>query len=301
MRVFLQSFLHPTRLEPGASPGRGPAVVVRIVVTYLVLIALSAVFSLPVLWMISSSLHDLRGVFSQPYEWIPDPVRWENYARAVSVLPFPRFLLNTCIVTVPVMAATLVSSALVAYGFARFRFPGRDALFAVCLATMMLPGQVTMIPLYVAFSHLGWVDTYLPLIVPSLFGSPFFIFLLRQFFLTIPVDSEEAAFIDGAGRLRIWWSVILPQARPALVAVLIFSFVGTWNDFFGPLIYINSPEKATLTLGLNLMKTQILGSGVVEWNVLMATSLLVLVPNVLLFAFAQRHFVQGITLGGNQQ
>ncbi|MEZ5276513.1 MAG: carbohydrate ABC transporter permease [Opitutaceae bacterium] len=299
-RGVLQSVLQPTRLEPGTSPGRGAAVVVRIIVTYLVLILLGGLFSIPIIWMVSTSLHSLNGVFSQPFKWLPDPVHWENYRRAVSILPFPRFLLNTVMITAPVMGATLVSSALVAYGFARFRFPGRDLLFAVCLATMMLPGQVTMIPLYIVFAHLGWIDTYLPLIVPSLFGSPFYIFLLRQFFLTIPVDSEEAAFIDGAGRLRIWWSIILPQARPALATVLIFSFIGTWNDFFGPLVYLNSPEKATLTLGLNLMKTQILGSGVVEWNTLMAASLLVLLPNIIIFALAQRQFVQGITMGGGK-
>jgi multiple sugar transport system permease protein len=165
---------------------------------------------------------------------------------------------------------------------------------------MMLPGQVTMIPLYLGFAKLGWVDTYLPLIVPSLFGSPFYIFLLRQFFLTIPRDSEEAALIDGASRLRIWWSVVLPQARPAVATVLIFTFIGTWNDFFGPLLYLNSPEKATLTLGLNLMKTQVLGSGVVEWNVLMAASLLVLAPNVILFFLAQRHFLRGISWGAGK-
>jgi multiple sugar transport system permease protein len=201
------------------------------------------------------------------------------------------------VITVPVMVGTLLSSALVAYGFARFRFPGRDFLFSICLATMMLPGQVTMIPLYILFAKLGWVDTYLPLIVPAFFGSPFYIFLLRQFFLTIPRDSEEAALIDGASPIRIWWSIVLPQARPALAAVLIFSFIGTWNDFFGPLIYINSPEKATLTLGLNLMKTQVLGSGVVEWNILMAASLLVMLPNVIVFFLAQRHFISGISMG----
>ncbi|MEI7551601.1 MAG: carbohydrate ABC transporter permease [Verrucomicrobiota bacterium] len=269
----------------------------RIGLTYVALVALGVLFSLPVVWMLSSSLHELAAVFAQPYRWRPVPLHWENYARAVTVLPVPRFLLNTVVITVPVMLATAGSSALVAYGFARFRFPGRDALFALCLATMMLPGQVTMIPLYLGFARLGWVDTYLPLIVPSLFGSPFYIFLLRQFFLTIPRDSEEAALLEGASRLRIWWSVVLPQARPALATVLVFTFLGTWNDFFGPLLYLNSPEKATLTLGLNLMKAQVLGSGVIEWNVLMAASLLVLLPNVLLFALAQRHIGRGLALG----
>lgn len=272
----------------------------RIGLTYAVLAGLGALFATPVVWMLSSSLHTLPDVFAQPYRWLPDPPQWGNYVRAVTILPVPRFLWNTVVITAPVMVATLFSSALVAYGFARFRFPGRDLLFSVCLATMMLPGQVTMIPLYILYAKLGWVDTYLPLIVPALFGSPFYIFLLRQFFLTIPRDSEEAALIDGASRLRIWWSIVLPQARPALATVLIFTFIGTWNDFFGPLLYLNSPEKATLTLGLNLMKTQVLGSGVVEWNVLMAASLLVLLPNVVIFFLAQKHFMKGITMGASK-
>lgn len=274
-----------------------PARLIRIGLIYAALLALGVLFSTPVVWMLSSSLHTLPEVFAQPYQWLPSPPQWQNYVRAVTILPVPRFLWNTIVITAPVMVATALSSALVAYGFARFRFPGRDVLFSLCLATMMLPGQVTMIPLYILFARLGWVDTYLPLIVPALFGSPFYIFLLRQFFLTIPPDSEEAALIDGASRLRIWWSIILPQARPALATVLIFTFIGTWNDFFGPLLYLNSPEKATLTLGLNLMKTQVLGSGVVEWNVLMAASLLVLLPNVILFFLAQKHFIKGISMG----
>ncbi len=282
----------------GKSMGFGR--VLRISLIYAALIGLGALFSFPVIWMVSSSLHTLPEVFAQPYQWIPDALQWQNYARAVTILPVPRFLWNTIVITAPVMVATVLSSALVAYGFARFRFPGRDMLFSLCLATMMLPGQVTMIPLYIMFAKLGWVDTYLPLIVPALFGSPFYIFLLRQFFMAIPRDSEEAALIDGASRLRIWWSIILPQARPALATVLIFTFIGTWNDFFGPLLYINSPEKATLTLGLNLMKTQVLGSGVVEWNVLMAASLLVLLPNVILFFLAQKHFIKGISMGASK-
>ncbi|MCF7687751.1 MAG: carbohydrate ABC transporter permease [Cephaloticoccus sp.] len=284
--------------RPGQLPA--PGRLLRIGLTYFALVALGLLFSTPVVWMLSSSLHTLPEVFAQPYRWLPDPVQWKNYVRAVTILPVPLFLWNTILITAPVMVATALSSALVAYGFARFRFPGRDVLFSICLATMMLPGQVTMIPLYILFARLGWVDTYLPLIVPALFGSPFYIFLLRQFFLTIPRDSEEAARIDGASRLRIWWSIILPQARPALATVLIFTFIGTWNDFFGPLLYLNSPEKATLTLGLNLMKTQVLGSGVVEWNVLMAASLLVLLPNVILFFVAQKHFIKGISMGATK-
>lgn len=284
----------------GLSHSSAPARVLRIGGLYAALLAIGALFATPVAWMLSSSLHTLPDVFAQPYRWLPGVLQWENYVRAVTILPVPLFLWNTIVITVPVMAATALSSALVAYGFARFRFPGRDLLFSLCLATMMLPGQVTMIPLYILFARLGWVDTYLPLIVPALFGSPFYIFLLRQFFLTIPKDSEEAALIDGASRLRIWWSIILPQARPALATVLIFTFIGTWNDFFGPLLYLNSPEKATLTLGLNLMKTQVLGSGVVEWNVLMAGSLLVLLPNVVLFFVAQQHFIKGISMGASK-
>ncbi len=284
----------------GLNHGSAPARVLRIGLLYVALLALGALFATPVAWMLSSSLHTLPDVFAQPYRWLPAVLQWDNYVRAVTILPVPLFLWNTIVITVPVMAATALSSALVAYGFARFRFPGRDLLFSLCLATMMLPGQVTMIPLYILFARLGWVDTYLPLIVPALFGSPFYIFLLRQFFMTIPKDSEEAALIDGASRLRIWWSIILPQARPALATVLIFTFIGTWNDFFGPLLYLNSPEKATLTLGLNLMKTQVLGSGVVEWNVLMAGSLLVLLPNVVLFFLAQQHFIKGISMGASK-
>lgn len=264
---------------------------------YILLLSALYLFLLPLAWMLSSSFHDLAGVFAQPYEWVPKKFEWNNYVRAVTLFPFGRYLLNTLIITISVMTATVFSCSLVAYGFSRLNFKGRDFLFAVCLSTMMLPGQVTMIPLYMMFARIGWVDTYIPLIVPSLFGSPFYIFLLRQFFLTIPKELDEAARIDGASRFRIYWSVIIPQAKPALATVLVLTFIGTWNDFFGPLIYINSPELATLTLGLNMMKSQILGAGTVEWNVLMAASLLVMLPNVIIFFFAQKQFVKGISVG----
>lgn len=269
----------------------------RTITLYVFLAGFSALFLLPIVWMISSSLSDLSSMFAERFRWIPESLHWENYARAVTMLPFGRYLWNTLIITVPVMIATALSSSLVAYGFSRFTFKGREILFALCLSTMMLPGQVTMIPLYMMYAKIGWVDTYLPLIVPSFFGAPFYIFLLRQFFLSIPREMDEAARIDGANALRIYWSIILPQAKPALTTVLIFTFIGAWNDFFGPLIYINSPELATLTLGLNMMKSQILGSGTVEWNVLMAASLLVMLPNVFIFFFAQKQFVKGMSVG----
>ena len=195
------------------------------------------------------------------------------------------------------MVATFFSCSLVAYGFSRLNFRGRNTLFSLCLATMMLPAQVTMIPLYILYSKIGWIDTFWPLIVPAFFGSPFYIFLLRQFFLTIPRELDEAALIDGASRLRIYWSIILPLSRPAMATVMIFTFIGTWNDFVNPLIYINSTENATLTLGLNLLKSQIVGTGMTEWNTLMAGSLLVMIPNIVIFFLAQSQFIKGISVG----
>jgi ABC-type glycerol-3-phosphate transport system permease component len=288
-------------VRPDSLTGRDRAqarTVVRAAALYCALSVCGVLFLLPAAWMLSMSVQDLAGAMARPFRWLPEKVHLENYARVFTAFPFGRYLLNTAVITAAVLAATLVSSSLVAYGFARLRFRGRDTLFAVCLATMMLPGQVTMIPLYMGFASLGWIDTFLPLIVPSLFGSPFFIFLLRQFFLTIPQEYDEAALLDGAGRLRIYWSIVLPLSRPAMATVALFTFIGTWNDFLGPLIYINSPEKATLTLGLHLLKSQIAGTGIVEWHVLMAAALLVMLPNVVVFLFAQRHFVKGLAVGG---
>lgn len=265
---------------------------------YILLAAISTAFLLPLAWMLSVSLQDIRGVFAQPFVWIPSHLHWENYADVSELIPLGRYFLNTVLVTVPVLLGTLFSSSLVAYGFSRIRFRGRSALFALCLSTMMLPGQVTMIPLYILFSRLGWIDTLWPLIVPSFFGSPFYIFLLRQFFLTIPREYDEAARLDGAGKFRIYWSIILPMARPALITVALFSFIGTWNDFFTPLIYINSPENATLTLGLNMLKSQIVGTGMTQWHLLMAAACMVMIPNIILFTLGQKYLVKGIAMGG---
>ena len=265
---------------------------------YLGLTVMALVFITPLLWMLSCSFQNSNTIFSIPFQWIPKDFQWKNYIDAMTLLPFGKYLFNTVLITFSVIFGTVFSSTLVAYGFARLKFVGKNKLFGLCIATMLLPGQVTMIPLYVLFSKLGWVDTFLPLIVPAFFGSPFYIFLLRQFFLNIPYEYDEAALIDGASRFRIYWNIILPMAKPAIATVIVFSFIGVWNDFFNPLIYINSFEKATLTLGLNLLKTQIIGSGATQWHIIMAGSVIVLIPNIVVFFLAQRHFMKGINVGG---
>jgi multiple sugar transport system permease protein len=267
-------------------------------ILYFCLMGLSLLFLFPFLWMISSSLHDLPEVFAIPYKWIPLPPKWSNYSEIFELMSFGHQFINTLIIAVCNVLFTVLSCALTAYGFARLKFKGRDKLFLLCIATMMLPGQVTMIPVYVMFSKLGLVDTFWPLILPSLFGSPFYIFLLRQFFKSIPYELDEAAIIDGAGKFRIFWNIILPNSKQVLATVVILSFIGSWNDFFSPLIYLNSPDKATLTLGLNLFKNQILGTGVTQWHLLMAGSFLVMLPNIILFFLAQKQFVKGITISG---
>jgi ABC-type glycerol-3-phosphate transport system permease component len=278
--------------------GKKYSILLRLGFSYLILVAMSMVFITPFIWMVSSSLHSLEGVFKVPFDWIPDTLHWENYHQAITLLPFGRYFLNTAFIVTMVLAGTIFSCTLVAYGFARLQFRGRNKLFGLCIATMMLPAQVTMIPLYTIFARLGWVDTFIPLILPAFFGSPFYIFLLRQFFMTIPYQYDEAALMDGASRFRIYWNIILPLSRPAIATVVVFTFIGVWNDFFNPLIYINSFEKATLTLGLNLLKNQIIGSGVTQWHLLMAASVLVLIPNVIVFFLAQRQFMKGLNVGG---
>ena len=225
--------------------------------------------------------------------------RWENYPKAVrSMRHFPRYLANTLILCVLNVAGTVLSSSMVAYGFARLEWRGRDRLFAVLLATMMIPFPVVMIPLYGLFRSLGWVGTLQPLWVGSFFANAFNVFLLRQFFRTIPKELSEAARIDGCGEFRIFWQVILPLCRPALVVVALFTFLGAWNDFLGPLIYLTDERDFTLALGLQAMKTS--ESGATEWHYLMAASTLVILPVITLFFIAQRSFIEGIALTGTK-
>lgn len=252
---------------------------------------------IPLVWMVSCSLTTPQGVFEIPFRWIPRPVNWANYAKAFEAMPTLVYTRNTIIITALCIFGYLASGSLVAYSFARLRWPGRDMLFYVLVGTMMLPAQVTIVPLFVIFRNLHWINTYFPLIVPAyLTGWAFFIFLMRQYFLTIPLELTEAATVDGAGYFRTYWSVILPLARPALATVAIFAFLLHWNDFFGPLIFLAEDRKFTLALGLMSYASRHQS----EWSVLMAVSVVMLMPTLLVFFFCQRYFVEGITLTGSK-
>ncbi|MBE3583798.1 MAG: carbohydrate ABC transporter permease [Limnochordaceae bacterium] len=270
---------------------------VPVVATHAVLLV-GAVFILaPALWMLSTSLKDVSHLFDYPPQWIPDPVRWDNYVKALTALPFGRYFLNTAFVTIMSTVGSIGSSLLIAYGFARLRFPGREFLFYTVLATMMLPGQVTMVPTFILFRSLHWVDTYLPLFVPLYFGRPFFIFLLRQFFLTVPKDLDEAARIDGCNSFQILSRILLPQIKPALAALAIFSFMWSWDDFMNPLIYINSSDKWTLALALNGFQSP-LDPGMPVLHLVMAASVVVALPAIIIFFLAQRFFIEGVVISG---
>ncbi len=267
---------------------------VRSTLGVLAALVVAILFLLPLFWMISSSLKPEYQVLESPPRWLPHPVVWSNYPEALTYVPFGRYALNTLFIAVMVILGHVLSCTLVAYGFARFRAPGKKALFLVLLATMMLPYPVTMVPLYILFSRIGWVNSFWPLIVPAFFGSPFYIFLLRQFFLTLPPDLEDAARVDGANTLQTIWHVILPASRPAMATVAIFSFQAVWNDFLPPLIYLHDQTKYTISLGLSFFRS----TYDVRWGYLMAASLVTMLPVVILFFIAQRLFIQGITLTG---
>ena len=264
-------------------------------VTYALLIALGFFFLIPFLWTVSTALKDNQDSFQFPPQWIPNPPLWENFAKAWTALPFTQWVLNTLFITVVTTVFGLLSGSLVAYGFSRFQFKGRGLLFGTMLATMMLPGQVTMIPVFMIWRELGAIDTFYPLTIPSLFGGGAFnIFLMRQFFLTIPKEYDEAAMIDGASPLRIWWRILLPLSGPVIATVAVLSFIGHWDEFNGPLIYLNTPEKYTVSIGLRMFQDSY-GN---ETNLLMAASLIHILPTIILFFAAQRYFIRGINLSG---
>jgi ABC-type glycerol-3-phosphate transport system permease component len=262
--------------------------------TYLVLVVGSIMVMAPLIWMVSTSLKLRAKVFIFPPELIPNPVMWSNYPEALTKVPFLTFGLNTVTITVLAVLGEVISSAIVAYAFSRLRWPGRNTLFIFVLATMMLPGQVTMIPVFILFKEINWLDTFLPLIVPSWFGVPFYIFLLRQFFMTISFELDDAAAIDGCSKFATFWRITLPLSLPSIASVAIFSFQFHWNDFFRPLIYLFNKENYTLAMGLRYF-SGVLGT---DWHYLMAASLVVMAPLVLIFFFAQKIFIQGVVYTG---
>jgi len=290
---FFPNSLRIFRTGGSAGGGRRSAIVRRLIV-YGLLGAGSLVFLLPLIFMISSSLKPDYQVFDFPPRLIPNPAAWQNYPQALTYVPFGRFALNTLIIAVGAIIGNLLSCTLVAYGFARLRAPGREALFMLMLATMMLPYPVTMIPVYIIFKTLRWVNTFLPLIAPAFFGSPFYIFLLRQFFLNIPRELEDAALIDGASRLQILYRIIIPLAMPALAAIAIFNFQGVWNDFLPPLLYLHDRSKYTIALGLNFFRS----TYNVRWGYLMAACVVTMLPVVVVFFLAQKQFIEGISVSG---
>ena len=265
-------------------------------ITFVILGAAAVLFLLPLFWMISTSLKPKEQIFAYPLVWLPDPPQWGNYSKALNNPSFKFFLFlqNSLYYAITATIGTVISCAMVAYAFARLRWWGRDVWFVLTLSSMMIPGPVVLIPLFLIFKDIGWVGTFKPLIVPAFLGSPFFIFLLRQFFLTIPMDLSDAARIDGAGDWGIFWRVILPLTQPALTTVALFTFLGCWNDFLGPLIFLNDGSKYTLAVGLAAFR----GQYRTQWDLMMAAATVITLPIVIIFFFAQKRFIQGITLTG---
>jgi ABC-type glycerol-3-phosphate transport system permease component len=267
-------------------------------VTVHILLWMGVVFMfIPLAWAISTSLKSPGEVFIFPPKWIPDTIVWRNYVDAVTAIPFFRYLWNTTLITGLSIVGKVFSIMLVAFAFSRLRWWGRDAMFLLMLSTMMLPPHVTLIPQFILFKYLSWINTYWPLILPNFFGGPWLTFLVRQYLMTLPRDLDDAARIDGCSNWGVFWRIIMPLAKPAVVIVIIFVFNGTWNEFLMPLIYLHSPEKFTLALGLRMFQ----GEASTSWNLLMAASLLTMLPVLALFFFTQKYFMQGIVFTGVKQ
>jgi multiple sugar transport system permease protein len=261
---------------------------------FIICAVIGFTYLFPFYWMLVTALKTDQQIFQWPPLLWPTTPQWENFIQATRYIPFWLYMKNTLVICLLSIIGTLISCTLIAYGFARIRWPGREVVFIIYLSTLMLPGQVTMIPLYVIFQKLGWVGTILPLVVPSFFGNTFFVFLLRQFFKTIPQELTDAARIDGANELGILWHIMLPLIKPALMTVALFTFLGAYRDFLGPLIYLTDQSQWTISLGLQLFKNMY-GA---QWQLMMAASALTMLPVMVLFFLTQRTFVEGITLTG---
>jgi multiple sugar transport system permease protein len=281
------------RAHPRQKRYRLRAILLRVLVYGLLLVG-TIILLFPLYWMLSSSLKPLDEINAFPIIWVPSRLVWENYSNMWNAVPFLTYFKNSCIIAIIATIGTTFSSALVGYSFARLRYPGRDLLFLVAVSTLIVPNWLTLIPQFVLFKSLGWLDTFAPLIVPQLFAQPFALFLLRQFFLTLPREVEEAAKIDGSGYFRIFWTIDLPMVRPALITVGAFTFLYNWNDYFYPLVYLASDSNFTLPLGLTTLQ----GQYVTHTEMLMAGLVLAVLPCIALFLICQRWFIQGIVITG---
>jgi multiple sugar transport system permease protein len=285
-----------TRIDTSAVTTRARRAWVGSLARHALLIIVAALLLLPFYWMVVSALKSNSAIFARPLQWWPNPVQWQNIGDTIGSRYFPylRLLGNSVFYAGGVTIGTVLSCAAVGYGFARLRFPGRDLLFGITLATLMIPPIVTFIPTYVLFAKLKLIGGYTPLILPAFFGNAFFIFMMRQFFLGIPRDLSDAARIDGAGEFRIFWQIMLPLVRPALMVVAVFSILYTWHDFFGPLIYLQDQSQFPLSLGLYAFKSQ----RTAEWARIMMGSFLTTLPLIIVFLFTQRYFLRGIATTG---
>ncbi|MBD5778255.1 carbohydrate ABC transporter permease [Pelagicoccus sp. NFK12] len=266
------------------------------ILLYALLVLFAIQFAAPFAWMISTAFKPLEETMALPPVWIPSEWKWENFKEAIdSMGNFWRYAANTLYVALLSVIGSVLSSSLAAYGFSRIDWPGRDKVFYLCIATMMIPFPVIMVPTYALFRELEWIGTFKTLYVPFFLGNAFNIFLLRQFFLGIPKSITEAARIDGCSELRIFWQIILPLSKSALLVIALFTFMHSWNDFFAPFIFINDQENYTLALGLQAFQSR---QGGTEWHYLMAASTLIILPLIVLFFFTQKTFIQGITATG---
>jgi ABC-type glycerol-3-phosphate transport system permease component len=291
-----QTATQPNVLTTPQRKVKSPGKRLREISAHALLIVTALIFLVPFVWLVLTSLKPANQVFSTPLTWWPNPIRWENYSEALTspAFPFWRLLSNTLAYALLSTAGVVISSCLVAYPFARMQFRGRDTLFAITLATMMLPSIVTLIPTYVMFRAFGLVGTYAPLVLPLWFGSAFNIFLLRQFMMTIPMDLTDAARVDGANDLVILWRVLVPLVKPALLVVGLFQFLAAWNDFLGPLIYVTDADSFPLVVGLYAFTTRMS----IQWNLLTAASMVITLPMIMLFFVMQRYFIEGVVMTG---
>lgn len=280
--------------KPQRKRKQGKIPSLEVIFLYAFLIVLAILFILPIFYLFMGSFKAESELFRVPFKWLPDKFQFGNFINMFSSIPFFKYLKNTMIIVVCNIVGSLLSCSLVAYGFARLRWPGRDKVFILVLITMILPYQVTLVPLFLMFTKMKWIGTFLPLTVTCFFGNPFFIFLLRQFFTGIPQDISEAARINGAGEFTIFSRLVIPMAKPALTTVAIFAFIRSWNDFLGPLVFLGKDELYTLSLAASMLKSNLDPN----WSLLLALGAVMILPVLILFFVMQKYFIQGIAMSG---